>query len=308
MPTIQQSIEIRVPVHTAYDQLTRFEDYPYFMEEVQAVQQLDDTRLHWTTVMSNRPVEWEAEITEQEPDRCIAWHNTSGPINAGKIEVQPAGTDASRITFTLQAELQQVPGAGNSEQEMAQRLRLDLARLKDFIEAHGSQGSAGEDADHAARPLQGRAQPEQKNRGSDSSAPVVTSGYAAGSEGWSGDEDPTSPVASSSQGAMEQKSDATGPDRPQTNQSTQSDNALSKSADDDSAEDGRFSVAEEVSFDQQSDAVRHIGQMPPDTGTDQYGAESASDAMGEAMHQDAEERKKDAKLKPSMDRSVPPSE
>lgn len=87
MATVQQSIDIRVPVHTAYNQLTQFETYPQFMEEVEAVQQIDNTHLHWTTTMDNRPAEWDAEITEQETDRCIAWRNISGPSNLARVEV-----------------------------------------------------------------------------------------------------------------------------------------------------------------------------------------------------------------------------
>ncbi|HEY0844296.1 MAG TPA: SRPBCC family protein [Noviherbaspirillum sp.] len=182
MATIQQSIDINVPVHTAYNQLTQFEDYPRFMEEVEAVRQIDDTHLHWKTVMSNRPVEWDAEITEQEPDRCIAWRNVSGPTNTGKVEVEPAGPDSSRVTLTIQVEPEQVPGssADNGEQQMAQRLRLDLARLKEFIESR---------------------------RARTPSAP-----YAAGSEGFSGDEDATAPMTSaSSRLAAGQWNDTTGP-------------------------------------------------------------------------------------------------
>lgn len=141
MATIQQSIELRVPVQAAYSQLTQFEEYPRFMEAVESVQQIDDTHLHWTTNSANRPVEWDAEITEQEPDRCIAWHNTSGALNTGKVELQSLGPDTSQVTFTLRTEPEQLPGAmtGESEQEMALRLKQDLARLKDFIEAHGSE-------------------------------------------------------------------------------------------------------------------------------------------------------------------------
>lgn len=310
MATIQQSIEIKVPVHTAYNQLTQFEDYPQFMQEVEAVQQIDDTHLHWTTMMSNRPVEWDAEITEQHADRCIAWHNTSGPHYAGKVEVQPVGADASRVIFTLQSEPQ--PGAdsavGNSEEEMAQRLRLDLARLKDMIEARGSATGAWRGEVRDAKVT---------TRDSDAQA----SGYAAGSEGWSGDEDPTSPVVSSTHSA-EQRDDAetsasprqsvlsfaAGSDNPQVNHATQSDYSLSKSSDDDSADDGRYSVAEEVNFDQQSDAARHVGQMPQDTDAEQTGGVSASDAMREAMQKDTQDAKDDAKLKSSISRAVPPSE
>lgn len=289
MATIQQSIEIKVPVHIAYTQLTQFEDYPQFMQEVEAVQQIDDTHLHWTTMMSNHPVEWDAEITEQHSDNCIAWQNTSGPHNAGKVEVQPVGADASRVIFTLESAPQQSSdaSAGNSEDEMVQRLRLDLARLKDLIEARASEAGAwrGEvrDAKVTAR--------DQSNL----NAPAPASGYAAGPEGWSGDEEPTSPVVSSP--AQAASSYAPASDGSQANQATQSDYALSKSADDDSADDGRYSVAEEVNFDQQSDAVRRVGQMPPDKSAERNGGISVADAMGKAMQQDAQDPKDDAKLK-----------
>lgn len=183
MATVQQSIDIRVPVHTAYNQLTQFEDYPQFMEDVDAVRQIDDTHLHWKGMMSNRAVEWDAEISEQEPDRCIAWHNTSGPSNSARVEVQALGQDASRVTVTLESEPQQVPGspAGNSEQELAQRLKTELARLKDFVER---------------RPQQENIQSAQGEHGSPRHSPASMSSYAAGSEGWAGDEDPSAPVTS----------------------------------------------------------------------------------------------------------------
>ena len=175
MTTVQQSIDVKVPVHTVYNQLAQFEDYPRFMEEVENVMQVDETHLHWTTMMSNRTVEWDAEITEQEPDRCIAWHNDGGPIKAGKVELQELSDDAARITFTLQAESQQVPGSSPAsiEQDLARRLELDLARLKVFIETQGERASPG-------------------------NPPAQAAGYAAGSEGWSGDEDASAPVVSAS--------------------------------------------------------------------------------------------------------------
>jgi len=187
MATVQQSIDLRVPVHTIYNQLTQFEDYPQFMEEVQAVKQLDDTHLHWTTTMSNRPAEWDAEITEQESDRCIAWHNTSGPTNSARVEVQPLSEDSSRLTFTFQSEPQQVPGAsaGNNEEDIARRLQMDLARLKDFVERRGSETGAWRGEVHGAQVTT-------------PSSSQQTSSYAAGSEGWAGDEDPTAPMTSSS--------------------------------------------------------------------------------------------------------------
>lgn len=141
MPRIQQSVEVNLPVRVIYNQLTQFEDYPRFMQDVELVQQVDDTHLHWKAKMADQDMEWDAEITEQIPDQCIAWHNMSGPKNAGRIEVQPAGPDMSRVTMTMDAEQGQVPGssAGGGENEMSQRLADNLTRLKEFIENRGSE-------------------------------------------------------------------------------------------------------------------------------------------------------------------------
>lgn len=147
MATVQQSIEVNAPAQQVYNRLTQSKDYARFMEDVESVEQIDDTHLHWTTIMANRPVEWDAEITEQEEDRYIAWHNTSGPTNAGKVEVKPLSPDSSQVTFTLQSEPQQVPGsmAGYTEQEMTLRLQQDLMRMRDYLETGSTQnnGMAG---------------------------------------------------------------------------------------------------------------------------------------------------------------------
>ncbi|TFW00524.1 SRPBCC family protein [Oxalobacteraceae bacterium OM1] len=311
MARIQQSIEIRVPVHVAYNQLVQFEDYPQFMEEVRAVEQVDEGHLHWTTIMSNRPVEWDAQIVEQQADRCIAWHNVSGPTNSGRVDVEPLGDDASRVTLTLDAEPQQVPGSpsGDSAQEMEQRLRMDLARMKDFIEQRGSRQQAGgmagmqQGADASPGAMQSRAQTGEDN-----------ATYAAGSEGMSGDEDFTSPVVSSGQttqqgnttrAAGRHEDSADMPGQPQTLETTQSDYSLSQ-ADPDN-DDGRYSIAEEVNFDEQSNAMRHVGQMPQDTSIGE--AAGASDAVGKAMSQGDRGTNTDIeqeKLKQALKDKLPP--
>lgn len=317
MATIQQSIDIKAPVHALYQRLTQFEEYPRFMEDVEQVQKLDDNHLHWTTRMANRPVEWDAEITEQESERCIAWHNTSGPTNAGKIEVQEVGPDTSRLIFTLRSEPQQVPGsmAGNTEQEMAQRLRQDLARLKNLIESDGSQaGTQGQSgaqygqesgpvadvglaqgtgrsgdktagigvdqvaelgADQGTDDATPRGTAEQQDaiesaqgdRGSPRNAPLPTSAYAAGSEGWSGEEDPAAPVVSANQAASGQRTGAAGQSQQQTASAGSTGQARTKTS-------------------IQPAPVRHVGQMPQDTTAEQTGGTPSSDAKGKPTRDD----------------------
>jgi uncharacterized membrane protein len=75
---IEKSIEVNVPVRTAYNQWTQFEEFPKFMEGVVEVRQLDDTHLRWRANIGRVEKTWEAEITEQTSDARIAWHNVSG--------------------------------------------------------------------------------------------------------------------------------------------------------------------------------------------------------------------------------------
>lgn len=139
MARIEQSIEINVPVHTAYNQLTRFEQYPRFVQYVEEVRQLDDTHLHLHSKAGNTDLEWDAEITQQVPDRCIAWRNTNGPKYEGRIELQPIREDGTRVTVTMECEPKQQVLAqhGNAETAIAQHAEHDLARFKKFIERLG---------------------------------------------------------------------------------------------------------------------------------------------------------------------------
>src|SRR5688572_5274545 len=85
MSKIEKSIEVNVPVRTAYDQWTQFEEFPQFMEGVEHVEQIDDKRLRWKAEIGGKTLEWDAEIVEQLPDTKIAWRSTSGAKNAGAV-------------------------------------------------------------------------------------------------------------------------------------------------------------------------------------------------------------------------------
>ena len=139
MARIEQSIEINVPVSTAYRQLTQFEQYPRFMENVEEVRQLDDTHLHWHTKAGNLNMEWDAEITQQVPDRCIAWRNTSGPPYEGKIELRQTEADRTEVKLTMECDPKQqiLVQHGDAQSAIEERTEHDLARFKKFIEKLG---------------------------------------------------------------------------------------------------------------------------------------------------------------------------
>src|SRR5262249_52298887 len=98
---IEQSIEVEVPVRTAYNQWTQFEEFPHFMEGVEEVRQLDDTHLHWRANIGGVEKQWDAEITEQTPDARIAWHNVTGATNAGVVTFHRLADNRSKIMVQM---------------------------------------------------------------------------------------------------------------------------------------------------------------------------------------------------------------
>ena len=82
MARIEETIEVDVPVRTAYNQWTQFEEFPQFMEGVESVQQVDDTHLVWSAEVGGKKEEWRAEITEQHP-------TTASPGRPRKAGITP---------------------------------------------------------------------------------------------------------------------------------------------------------------------------------------------------------------------------
>jgi uncharacterized membrane protein len=138
MSTIEQSIEVGVPVRTAYDQWTQFEEFPQFMEGVQAVTQSDDTHLHWVAEFGGQRREWDAEITEQLPDERVAWTSREGTRNAGVVTFHRLDDTSTRVMLQLDVEPEGLlEQAGDKLGFIRRRAAGDLERFKDFIESRG---------------------------------------------------------------------------------------------------------------------------------------------------------------------------
>lgn len=141
--TIEQSIDVDVPVRVAYNQWTQFEMFPRFMEGVVRVTQLDDTHLHWKANIGGKPKEWDAVITEQFPDERIAWTNTTGARNAGVVTFHRLTDDKTRIMLQLEYEPEgMVENVADWLGVVTARVRGDLRRFKAFIEAQGHETGA----------------------------------------------------------------------------------------------------------------------------------------------------------------------
>jgi uncharacterized membrane protein len=141
--TISESLEVNVPVSTAYNQWTQFEDFPLFMEAVDHVQQLDDTRLHWVATIGGKTAEWDAKILEQHPDQQISWISEDGKKTRGTVTFEPRGDERTLIGLSMSYQAEgPVEALGSAAGLDARRVRGDLERFKELIESRGTESGA----------------------------------------------------------------------------------------------------------------------------------------------------------------------
>ncbi|HMN98098.1 MAG TPA: SRPBCC family protein [Miltoncostaeaceae bacterium] len=143
MSQIEESIEVGVPVSTAYNQWTQFEEFPSFMETVDEIRQVDDTHLHWTVSAAGRTEEFDAVITEQIPDTRVAWTTTEGPKHAGAVDFHRLSEDATQIMVVMDTEAEGLVEKAADAVGLARRqVRKDLERFKEMIESRGRETGA----------------------------------------------------------------------------------------------------------------------------------------------------------------------
>ena len=143
MSTVEQSIDVEVPVRTAYDQWTQFEEFPRFMEGVEKIDQISPTRTHWVTKVAGVKREFDAEVTEQLPDERVAWTSVDGPRHAGVVTFHRLDQGKTRVM--LQMDIQPegvVEKAGDALGVDKHRIKGDLERFKEFIEERGAETGA----------------------------------------------------------------------------------------------------------------------------------------------------------------------
>lgn len=138
MTTIERSIEVQVPASTSYNAWTQFELFPHFMEGVEEVRQKDDRHLHWRANVLGKTEEWDAEITEQIPDKRIAWRAQTGAANAGVVTFHRLSDESSRVMLQMEYEPERVSERiGDALGIMRLRVEGDLERFKSFVEERG---------------------------------------------------------------------------------------------------------------------------------------------------------------------------
>ena len=136
---VEKTIEVEVPVHTAYNQWTQFADFPQFMGGVDRVEQISDALTHWVAQIGGVRREWDAAILEQVPDRKVAWAATSGATNAGAVYFESLGPTRTLVRLNLEYEPEGlVETVGDFLNVVQRQAQADLERFKQFIESRGT--------------------------------------------------------------------------------------------------------------------------------------------------------------------------
>ncbi len=180
--TVEKSILVNVPISTAYNQWTQFEDFPQFMGGVKSVTQLSDDRLEWVAQIAGVRRQWQARIVEQIPDQKVAWAATEGATNAGAVTFTDAGGGQTSVHLSLEYEpeglVEKVGDKLNIVENQAER---DLEKFKAFIESEGYatgawRGSVNEGAEAGSPGVEDAAE----SRGDEGKAGVSGKAVAAG--------------------------------------------------------------------------------------------------------------------------------
>lgn len=143
MAEVTESIDVAVPISTAYNQWTQFEDFPAFMDGVKSVRQTTDRMLHWIVEVGGKQEEWDAEIVEQVPDQRIAWRAIGGKGNAGLVVFEPIDVDHTRITVSMDWQPRGVTeNLGAALGFDSRQVSGELRRFKELIESRGFETGA----------------------------------------------------------------------------------------------------------------------------------------------------------------------
>ncbi|WTB92716.1 SRPBCC family protein [Streptomyces cellulosae] len=142
--SVEEAIEVAVPVHTAYNQWTQFKTFPRFMRWVKGVEQLRPNLTRWKIGTGWATWTLMAEVVEQHPDELIAWQGLGRWAgHRGEVEFRALAPNRTRIVVRLRSVAR--PTRRHLLHRMpvtARLIRAELARFKQFIEGVGQESGA----------------------------------------------------------------------------------------------------------------------------------------------------------------------
>jgi uncharacterized membrane protein len=139
MPQVIETVDVNVPVSTAYNQWTQFESFPKFLSYVESITQINETLTAWKVKIGGIEREFEANITEQHPDERVAWNSTGGEENhAGVVTFHKLSDNETRVTVQLDWEATGIAEKAGALLGVDNHvIKKDLQHFKEFIESEG---------------------------------------------------------------------------------------------------------------------------------------------------------------------------
>jgi uncharacterized membrane protein len=144
MSRVEESVTVDVPVTTAYNQWTQFEEFPRFMSGVERVEQKSETLTHWVTSVDGSKREFDARITEQIPDERVAWTTVEGEVRqAGVVTFHRLDDAHTRVMLQMEHDPKGLTDTvGDKLGFVKRQARGDLERFKKYIESRGHESGA----------------------------------------------------------------------------------------------------------------------------------------------------------------------
>ncbi|MFI8192768.1 SRPBCC family protein [Streptomyces sp. NPDC085946] len=136
---IIEHIDVGVPLRTAYDQWTQYQDFSTFAKGVKSASRSDDTTSDWQAKIwwSNRS--WKAKTTEQVPDDRIAWTSEGAKgTTKGVVSFHRLADNLTRVLLVIEYYPSGLfEKTGNIWRAQGRRARLDLKNFARFITLKG---------------------------------------------------------------------------------------------------------------------------------------------------------------------------
>jgi uncharacterized membrane protein len=140
--SIHKEVEVEAPLRECYDQWTRFESFPRFMEGIEEVRQIDDSHVRFVAKIGGKTHEWDAEITEQQPDEIVSWRSQDGKLNTGVVRFEPRDATHTLVKVDIGWQPEGVlETVGDWVGAADRRVEGDLERFRDLVEKRGSEGA-----------------------------------------------------------------------------------------------------------------------------------------------------------------------
>jgi uncharacterized membrane protein len=132
---IQESMEVAVPIKTAYALCTRFADYPEFIQRIESVDDVDDSTVAFEATVRGVRRRIELEIVDERTNRRIDWEGTGALEHSGVITFHPLAPSLTHIELTVDFEpgnlIQRLTRAAHLTERA---IRADMHRFKAYAE------------------------------------------------------------------------------------------------------------------------------------------------------------------------------